>query len=400
MTTNPLPTARPLGSKQRQPNGRWRVWVERGTRVDGTRRVLTATADTEREADTKILELAAELGARPELARGLTLEDYWHYYARTKGERIARSTLKRYDGCMRRRVLPELGDMDVTAIGRTDVQQMLLGCPTRSEADQTRRSLSAVLGQAVADGALASNPMRGVRYELPGDVGAEWADDTLWDEDPFRAIEGSADIWDARTVLRVMPMLRGLPVETPWLCMVGGGLRLEEAMALRWKDVRRVEVAPGVVATQVAVHHALTEDDGRKRTKTTRSVRIATLAEPMGERLWELRGEADDAVCTASVANIRHRWRNMWTPVTSRHAKRKGRIKGLMVDGVEPPIPYLPLGRMRATHSTLMEQAGVLDSVNAAAHGHSERVSYRHYQRPDVSGAALALSGMLTASDA
>lgn len=388
-----------LGSKRRLPSGRWLVRVSCGVRADGSRRTLTATVNTEREADARILELAAELGARPDLARGLTLDDYWRYYSNTKGTRIARSTYKRYRGCMERRVLPTLGGMDVSAIGRADVQGVLLACPTRSEADQARRTLSAIMGQAVADGALASNPLRGVRYELPGDVGAQWADDALWDEDPFGAIEGRSDVWDASTVLRVMPMLAGLPVETAWLAMVGGGLRLEEAMALRWRDVRRTEVAPGVTATQVAVHHALTEDDGRKRTKTMRSVRIATLAEPMGARLWGLRGKPDAPVCGASISNIRHRWRNMWSPVTSRHAKREGRIKGLMVDGVEPPIPYVPLGRMRATHATLMEQAGVLDSVNAAAHGHSERVSYRHYQRPDVSGAALALSGMLTAPD-
>jgi hypothetical protein len=35
-----------------------------------------------------------------------------------------------------------------------------------------------------------------------------------------------------------------------------------------------------------------------------------------------------------------------------------------------------------------MQQAGVLDSVNAAAHGHSVKVSYEHYQRADSIDAA------------
>lgn len=386
-----------LGSKRQLKSGRWQVRVQHGVRADGSPRVLTDIVDSECEADARIIELASELGMRPDLARGITLGDYWQYYSHTKGNRIVRATYRRYKGCMDRHVLPQLSGRDITTIGRRDVQEVLLSCPTHSEADQVRRSWSAVMGQAVADGVMRDNPLRGVRYELPGDVGASWDDEDVWEnEDPFSVIEGGNDVWDATTVLRVMPMLEGLPVEPAWLAMVGGGLRLEEAMALRWRDVRRIEIAPSTMATQLAVHHALTESDGRKRSKTRRSVRIATVAEPMGERLWDMREDPSEPVCSASVGNIRHRWKNMWTPVTSKHAKRKGRIKGLMVDGIEPPIPYVPLGRMRATHSTLMQTAGVLDSVNAAAHGHSERVSYQHYQRPDDSGAALALGSMLT----
>ena len=80
----------------------------------------------------------------------------------------------------------------------------------------------------------------------------------------------------------------------------------------------------------------------------------------------------------------------MFEPVTSKHAKTKGRWKGRLVG-----LPYVPLNRMRATHETYMQQAGVLDSVNAAAHGHSEKVSYRHYQRADTIGAAAQASEFL-----
>ena len=36
---------------------------------------------------------------------------------------------------------------------------------------------------------------------------------------------------------------------------------------------------------------------------------------------------------------------------------------------------------MRATHETMMQEAGVLDSLNAAMHGHTETVSRKHYMR-------------------
>jgi hypothetical protein len=50
---------------------------------------------------------------------------------------------------------------------------------------------------------------------------------------------------------------------------------------------------------------------------------------------------------------------------------------------------------MRATHETLMQEAGVLDSINAAMHGHSERVSYLHYQQADSAKASKKASEYL-----
>jgi hypothetical protein len=84
--------------------------------------------------------------------------------------------------------------------------------------------------------------LRNGSFELPGDVGA--ADDSGLDFslDPFGAIEGAQTVWDARTVLRAMPLMHGVPLETCWLVMVGAGLRREEALALTWRDIRRVEI--------------------------------------------------------------------------------------------------------------------------------------------------------------
>lgn len=53
------------------------------------------------------------------------------------------------------------------------------------------------------------------------------------------------------------------------------------------------------------------------------------------------------------------------------------------------------LARMRATHASMMQAAGVLDSLNAAAHGHAQRVSYEHYQLADTTPAAQAVGDML-----
>ena len=370
------------GNFKRLADGRIRVRVSHGYDLDGKQRRVTAYAKNMEDAERLAVALSAELGKKPDLGRGLTLASWWGVYQTTKGARLAKSTLNRYEGDMRRTWLPALGKVDISLITRRDVQAVLIDLPTKSYAQHALRSLSAVLTQAVREGHLSTNPLRDGGFELPGDVGAKDVSGVDYSEDPFAAIEGSQTVWDAQTVIRALEPMRGVPLETCWLAMVGAGLRREEALALLWKDVRRVTI-DGREVTQIAVYKAYTAADGLKRTKTERSVRIVAVVEPFGSRLWELRGKPESAVVEVSVHNVHHRWRTLFEPVTSKHAKTKGRWKGRLYG-----FPFVPLSRMRATHETFMQQAGVLDSVNAAAHGHSERISYAHYQRADGLDAA------------
>ena len=382
---------RKVGTFKTLADGTIKVSVSHGTNINGRQRRVSGYARTQEEAELLALDLATQLGRRPDLGNGVTLERWWRAYTVDKGRRLTKATYKRYELDMQRIWLPALGDTDISLITRKDVQDVLLTLPTRSAASHAKSALSAVLTQAVRYGRLSENPIREGGFELPGDVGAADDSGVDYDDDPFGAIEHANDVWDARTVLRAMPLLEGLPLETCWLAMVGAGLRREEALALRWKDVRRIEI-DGRDVTQIAVHRALTNLDGIKRTKTRQSVRIVAVVEPFGRRLWELHGEPDDMVCQVSVSNVQRRWANMWEPCESKHARKKDRRKGIML---EAGIPFITLARMRATHESYMQQAGVLDSVNAAAHGHSERVSYRYYQRSTDIDAAQAAGDYL-----
>ena len=387
---------RRLGTRKVLADGTIKVIVRHGYRSDGKRRTLWAIAKDDAEADMVALELAAKLGMDANLGKGLTLSRWWDAYKVTRGQRIAKVTLERYTTEMRGTWIPALGDRDITLISHADIQAVAIQAKTRSMARERIKALSAVLTHAVREGHLSANPCRNAPFELPGDVGKEDLSGVDYEDDPFAAIEGVKNVWDIQTVLVAMERLRGLPIETCWLCMVGAGLRREEALALRWKDVRRVAVGSRMV-TQLAVHAANTAKDGMGTTKTRKSVRIAAMAEPFGERLWELAGGRDELVCGISPKNISRRWRLMWEPLSdSKHMPKEPAthvLRGIMLQ--EPQIPFIHLKQMRATHTTMMQAAGVSDSLNAAVHGHSERVAYTNYLMPDSTAAAQQVGQLI-----
>ena len=380
-----------LGSKRKLANGKWQIRVSHGYRVDGAQRTVTETVDTETDADRRILELAVQMGKAPDLGAGITLKKLWEIYLSDKGQRLASKTVQDYTRYMDGTWLPLMGDRDISSIRRREIQDAILKMRTRDLAMHAKRVMSSVLTYAANKGWLTDHPMRGVRFELPGETGNEWADEDVWNEDPFAAIESGRDVWDARTVLAALPRMHGLPLEPVWLAMVGGGLRMEEAFALRGMDVRRIEVG-GREVTQVAVHHARTDLDERKRTKTSRSVRIVAIVDPFGERYYELAKSVprDALVCDADPSNQNKRWRGYFDapPADPDRLKHRPRKAGFVHRSALYGLPYVPLSRMRATHSTIMQEAGVLDSLNAAAHGHSQSVARSHYMRGDTSIAA------------
>lgn len=385
---------RKLGSwREVRPNV-WQVRVSNGYKSDGSRRVVTRTVhgaedDARREAE----RIADELGRSPSMLRGVTFGNVWARYLERRAPKLAKKTVSSYAWVIKKDWMPRFEQTDVSAISHADIQAALLSM-THDRAIRAKRVISAVLSWAVSVGMVDENAAQGA-YELPRSDETT-KDAQLFDSDPFAAIEGSRGVWDARTVMAAFPLMRGLPLEPCWLACVGAGLRVEEALALRRLDVRRIAIA-GRMVTQLAVHHARPDTEEYKATKTSQSVRIVAVAEPFGARLWEVAETITDGhalLCPLSAANQNRAWRlyfqappETWHKRMGESRKCQGRLHGL---------PYQPMSRMRATHATLMQEAGVLDSVNAAVHGHSEQVAYANYKRPDLTDAAAQVGSYLS----
>lgn len=366
---------------------RYRARVTVGYKADGTRRNVSKTFDTRREANTWIYATAFELGSDCNVSAGVTLDSLWETYKGTKGEKLTKATMENYAMHMRNTWLPLLGERDVTLLTPSTVQREL-DKMTHHNARIARSTISSVLTWAAKVGLISKSPIAGHVFEYPEIEGN--GDD--WDEDPFGTAEGARDVWSPQTVIECFERIQGAPLEPAWLMCVGGGLRIEEALAIRGKDVRRIKCGDRML-TQVAVHHAITARDGRKQTKTKHSVRVVGMVDPMGERLWELAQECEPGkeICRISGHAQNARWKNMFRePPTSPQRKAKwtmqGRLNGL---------PYIPLSRMRATHVTMMAEAGVSDNLNALLHGHTREIERSNYLSPDASGAAARVSDHL-----
>lgn len=390
-------TRRQKGMLQQKPNGKWLARIECGTKADGSRRTVSKILASKSEAESWLLAKSLELGERPDVSAGITLHQIWDAYKLDRDGKLAKKTLSTYEWYMEgakdgkaESWLDVMGQTDISTITPTMVQRRLDGM-SKQKAKHAKSSLSAVLTWAVQHGLLAKNPLRGHVFEYRDDT----SEADPFDDDPFAAIEQARDVWGIDTVLDCFDKIRGLPLEPAWLACVGAGLRVEEALALRKMDVRRIEIG-GRMVTQLAVHAARTDLDVRKATKTRQSKRIVAMLEPFGERYWAIAQEVanrDDLVCPMSAANQNKRWRGYFEkPSESRNVPKKD---GWHNRGTLHGLPYIPLSKMRNTHVTIMAEAGVSDSINALMHGHTEMVERRHYLKPDVTKATLAASRRL-----
>ena len=388
---------RRIGSVRKLANGRWLARITVGCKADGSPRTLTKTHDTEEQADAWLVAKSVELTSRPDFGAGITLRSLWGVYEKSRLPELAKSTQVGYVYQMNHNILPALGDMDASAITHGDIQRLLDGMRP-SVARLAKSTLSAVLTHAVRSNLLAENVMRRAPFSMPERAMYAEADSDVWDDDPFAAIEESRDVWSVSTVLACMDMIRGLPLEPVWLACVGGGLRIEEAFALRRMDVRRIvgsfgEWGDEIWVTQVAVHHATTREEVRKATKNAHSVGIVPLLDPFGERLWELVSELPDRespICRLAATKQNRHWRTYfmeppkrWDKHTDTSSVIRGKLYGL---------PYIPLSKMRNTHTTLCQEAGMLDSMNQSMHRNSGAVQQRHYLKPDTTEASIQVS--------
>lgn len=357
-----------LGSKRvvgTDADGRdvWEVAVSSGYRSDGhQRRVTRRVHGTERDADAALGRLAVEMGRSPHVGDSMTLAQYWEWYYLPSLDGLTRATREGYEAAWRNHVCPAFGDRDMTSISRVEVRRWLLSVQGAAARRNALKLLRQVLNAAMDDELLDSHPLqRPVRLpqQAPGRP-------RLWTVSEVVACIDH--MWMDPALSRFLP---------PVLLMAGGGLRREEAIAVERRHCAWLSDASGASMCLVSVERAYTPRDGYKETKTAQSRRVVAIPDPFSSMLGETMPEYGPCVWPRSLARA---WRPYDPDAMSRAWHDAFACHGGTLD-----LPYITINRLRATHETLMQRAGVEDSVLSSFHGHSQiSTDYRHYLSPDV----------------
>lgn len=346
------------GSKKQIDENKWVVRVSSGYKQDGTQRRITRTIfGTEHDADLAIMKLSQELGVSPNMGDELTLDEYVYSVFLPNRTNLTNATLKAYEGHYRCHIKETFGHMPLSQITRQQIQAWLSQRPAKS-ARNHMRTMSAIMNGAVEDGFLdVPVVMTHMRYPRR----------------PF--VDPTEDSWTIEQVVDAFYRLENERIYPLWLCMAGAGLSRSEGCALEWNDVIEEN---GVCL--LSVTKANTPRDGLKEPKNKFRRRVVPLPEPFGQALLQRRSEGRIWPLSASHSAVE------WTKLFK---------EGKALDG----MPFVHLGRMRATHETMLQLAGVVDSVNARLHGRSNiQTGYIHYQAtriPAFVDAQLAMSEKL-----
>jgi integrase len=197
--------------------------VKHGRKIRKTFPTLAAARSWRADATTLVRK--GKLGP----ASKTTLREAWTVWLagstagtiRTRdGAKYKPAAIRSYVGGMERHVLPELGALRLSSIGRNDIQDLVDGMLGQGLSPSTIRNavmpIRVVLRRAFERGEIPTMPMHGVR--LPRVEGSREADATAEDASRLIAALPEAD--------------RAL-----WASAFYGGLRLGEIQALDWTNI-------------------------------------------------------------------------------------------------------------------------------------------------------------------
>lgn len=349
-----------LGSKREVRSGVWEIRVSLGYREDGRQRTVYRTVNgTESDADREIAQLASDMGRSPSMGRQATIADYWpDFVLRCRAKGVANSTLRDYEKHWRLRIEPTFGSLRWSELKFRDVKRWALTM-TRSQAEHSVRTLRCIINCAVDDELVESNILDHRKIDYP--------------IKRVNPLDERPVMWTATHVIECMRRIEGERIEPLWLALVGGGLRPEEGLGLWWSDLSFTEIThmngtDGVMA-HASVTKSWTQEDGLHGTKTDKSTRLVPIPDPFASRLMEL-----------SLDGPR-------VPLWPMYPGRSSRVWKSLFDAGRPlhGMPYARLKDMRSVHETMVQDAGALDTVNAAMHGRTNvQTGYKHYLRPSA----------------
>jgi len=176
-----------------------------------------AELPTKNAARNKLADLLKESSPTTELS----FDELRQRWAKAEGPTLKDTTLSHYENALRAYVVPVFGSRSISEISREDVQLFLADQASRysrSALRSMRVVLSLTLGWAKRNGWIEQNPCAGVR--LPQQTGGRTVRRVALTPEQVNAIAGKLEE----------------PYATLVLFLAASGLRIGEAIAVKWSD--------------------------------------------------------------------------------------------------------------------------------------------------------------------
>jgi integrase len=330
--------------------GRWRAAIQVNYRR------LVKDFETRREALTWLagVRLQADRGLLPEPSR-LTVGEYLDFWLENGARPAVRpATLVLYESKLRKHVVPVLGQIRLQALKPADIQALYA---RKLGEGLSRRSVELIhvvmrraLSQAVRRGLLGDNPADRVdrpRSDRP-------APRVLSPQEAARVLQAAREI--------------GGTVYALVATFLAAGLRLGEALGLRWEDV-------DLEAGELRVVRTLQRLQGRwveGEPKTARGRRRVPIPKELAAVLKEQRRHVAELKLRAGAAWCREFGDLVFPTPSGRPWDQRNLQRALDRVLARAGLGHLRVHDLRHTHATLLLVAGVNPRVVQERLGHAQ----------------------------
>lgn len=310
----------------------------------------TRAREVRREAEAFAAEVERAGGVEAYDAGRLTVAELAERFLAARAEPVSAATRAKYETVIRVHILPVMGARPISKVGALDVEGWLAGQRSAGDAAASVRGRWTVLRmlfrQAVKWRLLAWNPCDGVQAPRGG--------------------RGRERVLTRGEEAKLAAAMRGDPYEALWRVLLYAGLRIGEAVALRWMDVE---------GDRLQVRRTATHDGGsaiREGTKTRRD-RVVILDGETVAAFARLRGSRAVFPAALVFAGPRTEW--LRPGQAARRLVALCREAGIP-DDITPHV-------LRHSHITKLRKAGIPYSVIARRVGHASLATTLGYDHPD-----------------
>lgn len=245
------------------------------------RRVQYETRRRAEEALAEVIRAAGQANGRPTVDPDVTLSDYSDRWLKIVGATSRGRTLETYTRVMNLHVLPTLGRFKVRGLGRAAVKALLVEQLAGHERATVRLTLAVLRGclnAAIDDGVIGSNPAarlgRTLKLATPSAAPTD-------DGDEVKAMTRPQVATFLATAAKAVPRYWAL-----FLLLARTGLRIGEALVLKWDDIdwtaRTLRVVRGLSAGKIGAPKS-----GKSRTVDLSAGLVAALRRLQVERKME-----------------------------------------------------------------------------------------------------------------